>query len=153
MHHFLIHNLMGGRANPHVQNTKTWGSKFENLRQPTSRHLMIFDVHVRGPQHRRTASREKKTLTWIQKEVVQPRLCSSLSRCAPWNRTLTQTFRYLQVRQLVISEIGNIYASMCFLGRCPTFCPVSMLVVPVLRWDLAKPMIKFLGVDSRQQHS
>ena len=95
----------------------------------------------------------KKTLTWIQKEVVQPRLCSSLSRCAPWNRTLTQTFRQLQVRQLVISEIGNIYASMCFLGRCPTFCPVSMLVVPVLRWDLAKPMIKFLGVGSRQQHS
>ena len=62
MHHFLIHNLMGGRANPHVQNTKTWGSKFENLRQPTSRHLMIFDVHVRGPQHhRQTASREKNT--------------------------------------------------------------------------------------------
>ena len=150
MHQFLIHNLMGGRANPHVQNTKTWGSKFENLRQPT---LMIFDVHVRGPQHhRQTASREKR-LTWIQKEVVQPRLCSSLSRCAPWNRTLTQTFRQLQVRQLVISEIGNIYASMCFLGRCPTFCPVSMLVVPFLRWDLAKPMIKFLGVDSRQQHS
>ena len=147
MHHFPIHNLIGGRANPHVQNTKTWGSKFENLRQPTSRHLMIFDVHVRGPQHhRQTASREKNT-------NMEARLCSSWSRCAPWNRTLTQTFRQLQVRQLVISEIGNIYASMCFLGRCPTFCPVSMLVVPVLRWDLAKPMIKFLGVGSRQWHS
>ena len=94
----------------------------------------------------------KNSLTWIQKEVVQLHLNSNQNHCIPWNLMLIQTFRQLQERQLVISEIDNVYASIYFLGRCQKFYPISILVIPILRWDLAKPMIKFLGVDSRQQH-